>query len=104
MFDTEQLKLLMKGKFGVAVESDAVGQETVLLYHEELDKQLISTDVKRFLPNPVSFQTYIYNEDSEWIIGIALETASNRPLFLICLKNGEKIYEETLLREKDNEI
>jgi hypothetical protein len=103
MFDIEQLKLLMKGKFDVAVESDAVGQETVLLYHEELDKQLISTDVKRILPNPVSFQTYIYNADSEWIIGIALEVASKRPLFLICLKNGEKIYEETLLREKDNE-
>ncbi|MEW4973134.1 hypothetical protein ABRY75_18455 [Bacillus stercoris] len=103
MFSNEQLKVFMEEKFGVAFETDAVGEETVLLYHEELDEALISVDVKRILPNPVSFQTYIYNRESEWIIGIALEAASNNSLFLVCLKDGEKIYEEVLFREKDNE-
>ncbi|WP_240490458.1 hypothetical protein [Oceanobacillus sp. E9] len=93
----------MEEKFGVAVESDEVGEESVLLYHEELDEELISIDVKPILPNPVSFQTYIYNEESEWIIGIATEVETNSPLFLVCLKDGKRIYEEVLLREKDNE-
>ncbi|OAS83108.1 hypothetical protein [Metabacillus litoralis] len=96
MFNIEKMKGFMKEKFGVAVELDALGEETVLLYHEELDEELISIDIKRILPNPVSVQTYIYNEDSEWIIGIALEAASNSPLFLVCLKDGVRVYEEKL--------
>lgn len=104
MFSIEQLKVFMGEKFGVAVESDAVGEEVVLLYHEELDEELISNDVKRILPNPVSFQTYIYNEEElEWIIGVAIEAGTNSPLFLVCLKDGERIYEEILFRERDNE-
>ncbi|MCJ7843655.1 hypothetical protein MUB24_22870 [Lederbergia sp. NSJ-179] len=96
MFDYEQLKDFMKEKFSVAVEINALGEETVLLNHEELDKELISDDVLQILPNPVSFHTYIYNEESEWIIGIALEAKSNNPLFLVCLKDGLRIYEEIL--------
>lgn len=103
MFCIEQLKVFMEEKFGVAIKLNAVGEETVLLYHEELDEELISMVMKRVLPNPTTFQTYIYNEESEWIIGIALEEESNSPLFLVCLKDGEKIYEEVLLQEKDNE-
>lgn len=103
MISIEQLKVFMEEKFDVTVESDAVGEEVVLLYQEELDEELISNDVKRILPNPVSFQTYIYNEESEWIIGVATEVETNSPLFLICLKDGERIHEEVLLRERDNE-
>lgn len=103
MFSIEQLKVFMEEKFGVTVEPDEVGEETVLLYHEELDEELISIVVKRILPNPVSFQTYIYNEESEWIVGVATEAETNIPLFLVCLKDGERIYEEFLLREKDDD-
>ncbi|MGD6960067.1 hypothetical protein ACQCWA_20845 [Rossellomorea aquimaris] len=103
MLSIEQLKVFMEEKFGVAVESDGVGEESVLLYHEELDEELISIDVKRILPNPVSFQTYIYNEESEWIVGVATVAETNSPLFLICLKDGNRIYEEVLFRKKDNE-
>lgn len=59
MFGMEQLIGFMKEKFGVTVESNDVGEETVLLYHEELDEKLISEDVLQILPNPVSFHTYI---------------------------------------------
>ncbi|KIU10060.1 hypothetical protein SC09_Contig28orf00226 [Bacillus subtilis] len=99
----EQLKILMEEKFDVAVETDEVGEEAVILYHEEIDEELISIDVKQILPNPVSFQTYIYNEVSEWIVGVATEAETNSPLFLVCLKDGERIYEEFLFKEKDNE-
>lgn len=103
MIGVERLKDFMEEKFGVKVDIKEVGEETVLLYHEELDEKLISEDLFQILPNPVSFHTYIYIEESEWIIGIALEAETNNPLFLVCLKNGEKIYEEVLLRDEDKE-
>ncbi|MFK9091718.1 hypothetical protein [Bacillus salipaludis] len=96
MFGIEQLINFMENKFGVAVELNEVGKETVLLYHEELDEELISEDVLRILPNPVSFHIYIYNAKSEWIIGIALEANTNNPLFLVCLKDGVRVYEKLL--------
>lgn len=101
MFGIEQLKDFMEEKFGVAVEINAIGEETVLLYHEELDEELFSDDVLHKLPNPVSFHTYIYNEESEWIIGIALEAETNNPLFLVCLNDGIRVYEK-LLNEGEN--
>jgi hypothetical protein len=104
MFGIKQLIDFMEEKFGVGVELNGVGEETVLLYHEELDEKLISEDVLQILPNPVSFHTYIYNEDSEWIIGIALEAETNNPLFLVCLKDGVRVYEKFLLeRENKND-
>ncbi|WP_067727832.1 hypothetical protein [Oceanobacillus damuensis] len=104
MFGIKQLIDFMKKEFGVVVELNEVGEETVLLYHEELDKKLISDDVLKILPNPVSFHTYIYNEESEWIIGIALEAKTNNPLFLVCLKDGLRVYAKLLneLRNKND--
>ena len=90
MFGIEQLIDFMGEKFGVAVESNEIVEETVLLNHEELDEKLISEDVLQILPNPVSFHIYIYNAESEWVIGIALETETNNPLFLVCLKDGRR--------------
>ncbi|MEI2368898.1 hypothetical protein [Niallia circulans] len=96
MFGIKQLKDFLEEKFGVGIEINAVGEETVLLYHEELDGNLISKDVLQKLPNPVLFHTFIYEEESEWIIGIALEAETNNPLFLVCLKNGVRVYEKLL--------
>jgi hypothetical protein len=101
MFGIEQLIDFMEEKFGVTVETNAVGDEAVLLYHEELDEKLISWDVLQILPNPVLFQTYIYNDESEWIIGIALQAKTNNALFLICMKDGVRVYEK-LINEGDN--
>ncbi|MED3602903.1 hypothetical protein P4472_13580 [Bacillus subtilis] len=103
MFGIEQLKDFMEKKLGVKVELNAIGEETVLLYHEELDEQIIPEVVIKKLPNPVLFQTYIYNKESEWIIGVALEAETNNPLFLFCLKDGVKVY-ENLLNEGENKI
>lgn len=96
MFGIEQLKDFMKAEFGVSVEVDMLGEETVLLCHDELDERLITAEMLQILPNPVSFHTYIYNEESEWIIGIALEAKTNNPLFLVCLKDEVRVYEELL--------
>lgn len=104
MFNIEQLISFMKEKFGVAVEGNEVGEETVLLYHEELGEELISNDVLQILPNPISFHTYIYNQRSEWIIGIALGAKNNSPLFLVCLKDGVRVYEKLLNEGEDNNV
>lgn len=96
MFGIEELIDFVEEKFGVAVELNEIGEETVLLYHEELDEELISKDVLQILPYPVLFHTYIYNEESEWIIGIALEAETNNQLFLVCLKDGVRVYEMLL--------
>ncbi|MFA1811153.1 hypothetical protein ACD650_18310 [Bacillus anthracis] len=101
MFDFEQLIDFMEENFGVVVELNAVGEETVLLYHEELDEKLISVNVLEILPNPVLFHTCMYNGESEWIIGIALEAETNNPLFLVCLKDGVRVYEEYLNKREN---
>ncbi|EEK91919.1 hypothetical protein [Bacillus cereus] len=101
MFHIKRVIDFMERKFDVAVELNAIGEEIVLLYHEELDKKIISEDVLKILPNPILFHTYIYNEESEWIIGIALEAKTNNPLFLVCLKDGVRVYEQYLSERKN---
>ncbi|KIN26819.1 hypothetical protein B4073_4217 [Bacillus subtilis] len=39
----------MGKEFGVVIELNAVGEESVLLYHEELDEELVSEDVLQIL-------------------------------------------------------
>ncbi|WP_223251741.1 hypothetical protein [Bacillus sp. LLTC93] len=55
---------LMEEKFGVRVDLKAIEEEVVLLYHEELDEELISEEVLKMLPNPVSF-THMYSMESQ---------------------------------------
>jgi hypothetical protein len=96
MYSKDDVKELMKKQFGVIIDTARLAEEAVQLYLEELDGDIISTEVLERLPDPVIFQTYSYDEKSEWIIGIALEEETNNPLFLICLKDGTKVYEEML--------
>lgn len=102
MFDLDQLIAFIEKTFDEAIELNEVGGEIVSLYHEEIDERIISKNKLQILPNPILFQTYIYNEKSEWIIGIALHATTNNPLFLVCLKNGEKVYEKLLNTEEYN--
>ncbi|MEK4848173.1 MULTISPECIES: hypothetical protein [Bacillus] len=91
---TEQLINLFKKKFGVKMESNNLGNETVLLYHDELDTALFPNHLLELFPNPVLIHTYTYKEDSEWLIGIALKAITNQPLYFICLKDGKKVDEQ----------
>lgn len=103
MFGIEQLMNFMGEIFGLVIEGE-VGEETVLLYHEELEKELIPEDVLEILPNPILFHTYIYYEQSEWIIGIALGEKTNIPLFLVCLRDGARVYGKLLNEDEKNNI
>ncbi|MGW6190588.1 hypothetical protein ACWFRC_07535 [Bacillus cereus] len=100
MYEITQFEAFMKEQFEVVVEIKEVGGETVLLYHNELDMHLIPKETLIKLPDPVLFQTYIYNNESEWIVGVAIEAETYNPLFLVCLKDGVKVYEELLIDQK----
>jgi hypothetical protein len=96
MYSKEQLKTFMREQFGVDIDTTKLAEEAVQLNLEELDERIVSLAEVNMLPDPFIFQTYSYNEKSEWIIGIALEIETNNPLFLVCLKNGIKVYEKSL--------
>lgn len=96
MFSKDRLIDFMKNRFDLVIDEEDIGEEVVLLNHEELEDELIPKEVLQILSNPTSYQTYIYNNESEWVIGIALEAETNNPLFLVCLKDGKKIFQQYL--------
>ncbi|MGM2457253.1 hypothetical protein ACS2PT_12375 [Bacillus cereus group sp. BceL015] len=103
-YNAEHFAIFMSLQFGIDVEEEQVGEESVLLYKEELDENLVSEKLLSISPELVMVHSCVYNnEEHEWLICVASNADTNQPLFLICLKNGEKIHEEVLLREKDNE-
>jgi hypothetical protein len=93
----------MSNQFGIDVDEEQVGEDSVLLYKEELDENLVSEELLKITPEMIIVHSYIYNdEEHEWLVCVASNADTNQPLFLVCLNNGEKIHEEVLLRDKDN--
>ncbi|HDX9639388.1 TPA: hypothetical protein ROY14_001447 [Bacillus mobilis] len=87
----------MKYKFSIDIDEEQVGEETMLLYKEDLDENLVSEILLAVTPDLVLVHTYVYNtEENEWMICMVSDANANYPLFLICLKDGEKIYEKLL--------
>lgn len=103
-YNTEHFAIFMAMQYGIEVDEEQVGDESVLLYKEELDENLVSEELLNITPELVIVHSCVYNnEEHEWLVCVASNADTNQPLFLVCLKNGEKIYEEVLLQEKDNE-
>jgi hypothetical protein len=96
MYSKEEVKMFMQAQFGLVIDIDRLAEEAVQLYLDELDYELISSEFVKNLPDPVIFQNYLYTDETEWIIGIALEAETNNPLFLVCLKDGVRVYEKLL--------
>lgn len=94
MYSKEEVKMFMQAQFGLVIDVDRLAEEAVQLYLDELDYELVSPEFVENLPDPVIFQTYSYMDEAEWIIGIALEAETNNPLFLVCLKDGVRVYEK----------
>ncbi|MCO4852440.1 hypothetical protein [Bacillus vallismortis] len=103
-YNTEHFAIFMSLQFGINVDEEQVGEESVLLYKEELDEKLVTEELLSISPKIVLVHSYVYNkEEHEWLVCVASDADTNQPLFLVCLKNDEKIYEEVLLRDEDNE-
>ncbi|MCK8099394.1 hypothetical protein MTN95_08420 [Bacillus sp. 2CMS4F] len=103
-YNAEHFAIFMSLQFGIDVDEEQVGEESVLLYKEELDENFVTGELLSISPEMVLVHYCVYNkEEHEWLVCVALNADTNQPLFLVCLKNDEKIYEEVLLRDEDNE-
>lgn len=87
-FELIDLVIYMKERFDVEVNPQQVGIEAVQLHHDEIDKHLIPKDTLEQLPDPSLYYTYIYENEKEWMIAVAVEAITYRPLFLVCTQNG----------------
>ncbi|WP_108671538.1 hypothetical protein [Peribacillus acanthi] len=103
-YNAEHFAIFMSLQFGIDVDEEQVGEESVLLYKEELDEKLVTEELLTITPEIVMVHSCVYNNaEHEWLVCVASNADTNQPLYLVCLKNDEKIYEEVLLQEKDIE-
>lgn len=96
-FGKENFSLFLSTQYDLEVDERQVTVESELLYRDELDKVLISNDSINAATELVLFETYacMMNE-TEWVVCVASDADTSYPLFLYCLKDGVKIYEEVL--------
>jgi hypothetical protein len=103
-YNAEHFAIFMSLQFDIDVDEEQVGEESILLYKEELDENLISKELLSITPDMVFVHTCVYdNEEHEWLVCVASDADTNQPLFLLCLKNGERVHEEILLSGEENE-
>ena len=96
-YNAEYFSNLMELRFNIEVEEEQVKEESVLLYKEGLDKKLVSNSLLSIAPDMVLLYSCTYDTDEkEWIVCVAFDADTSYPLFLICLKDGKKVYEEDL--------
>lgn len=92
--------VFMELKFNIEIKEEQVVEESDLLYKEELDKELVSNYLLSIAPDMVLLYSCVYDtEENEWIVCVASDAYTSYPLFLICLKDGIKVYEEILKEE-----
>ena len=97
-FNIEHFALFMLSKNGIEVDEEKVGEESVMLYKEELDNNLVSETLLEVATEMVLLHTCVYDiEENEWVVCVASDADTNYPLFLICMKDNVKIYEEILV-------
>lgn len=100
-FNIEHFSTFMHLQYGILVDEKQVGEESVLLYKEELDENLVSEEMLEVTTELVLLHTCIYNtNENEWIVCVASDADTNYPLFLICLKDGTRVYNEILTEVK----
>lgn len=96
-FNIEHFALFMASEYGIEVDEEQVGEESVLLYKEELDKNLVSEALLEVATELVLLHTCVYDTiENEWMVCVASDADTNYPLFLICLKDGVNVYQEIL--------
>lgn len=103
-YNAEHFSLFMFLEHGIDVDEEQVGEESVLLYKEELDEDIVSEELLSIISEMVLVHSCVYNtEENEWMVCVASDADTNHPLFLVCLKDGKKIHEELLLRDGGKE-
>lgn len=96
-FGKENFSLFLFTKYNINVCENQIKEESQLFYKDELNKETIPVDLMKVATELVLFETYtcLINE-IEWMVCVASDADTSYPLFLYCLKDGVKIYEEVL--------
>ncbi|TYS18054.1 hypothetical protein FZC78_09510 [Rossellomorea vietnamensis] len=93
----EYFNELMFLQFGIQVEKDNYGGEAVILFKEELDPELVTEEFLELIPDKVLVYSNGFDiEGIEWMVCVAADANTNHPLFLVCLKNGVRVFEKLL--------
>lgn len=98
-FNKDKFAEFMQREYGILVDKRSVGEESIILFKDELDEELISKRQMKRLPEQLMIHMCSYNEKSEWIVGVLCDVNAKFPLALICLKDSVQIYEKDLRKE-----
>ena len=82
----------LRENFQITVEIDGYGWEGVLLYHEEIEEDIIPDGCLKELIDPILFHmtTYEDEEDNEWLFSLATHPDDvHHLLYVTCFKNNE---------------
>lgn len=86
------VKEYLRKNFQIAVDIDEYGWEGVLLYHEEIEEDIIPCNYLKRLIDPVLFHMTTYDDDqgNEWLFSVATHPDDVFHLFYItCYKNND---------------
>ncbi|WP_029277831.1 hypothetical protein [Carnobacterium jeotgali] len=99
-FGKENFNIFLFHQYSVKVDEEQVKEEAELLYKKEVNKNVISKKLLAVATELIFFETYtcVINKN-EWIVCVASDADTSYPLFLYCLKDGIKVYEEILKEE-----
>ncbi|MEW9501143.1 hypothetical protein [Jeotgalibacillus marinus] len=96
-YNVDDFRVFMLTQYGIEIDEKLVGEESVLLHKDELDDNLVSEQLLDATSEKVVVNTCVYEtEENEWMFCVALDADTNHLLFLICLKDGERVYGEIL--------
>lgn len=94
----------MQEKFGVCVDTMAIGVEAVELGTDEVEDFFVPREIFMEQPSSLLYELMIYNDDlyNEWVGGIAFHPDSPEWCLQVITKNGELVFRKTLpsLKEK----
>ncbi|MEG8979321.1 hypothetical protein U8Y98_21695 [Priestia megaterium] len=96
-YHVEYFLEFMSSKFQIDINEKQVAQESILLYKEELEEGIISERLLDIIPEVVLVHTCIYNTlKNEWMFFVVSDYDKKNSFFLVCMKDGETLYEEIL--------
>ncbi|PKG24283.1 hypothetical protein [Niallia nealsonii] len=101
----ESIKLFKKFMIqhsDIVLEESKISFESTELYQDEIDEKLISIKHLKQLPNPILFDTLLYEDDkgNDWIAGIAVNPETREREYIVLILNGEPITHRFLKRCK----
>lgn len=91
-FHGDMIEKYLQENFHITVDLDEHGWEGVLLYHEEVEEDVIPNSYLKRLIDPILFHmtTYEDDKDNEWLFSIATHPDDVFHLFYVtCFKNNE---------------